>query len=197
MALLASLLAVDLWSFGVGFNPASATSASGLRSARRWHSCAPSPAPSASPRWVQRRCCPANLAMRAGLEDIRGYDTIIKRDYVDYLNLIERPGALLYSKVEKLFDERSLSSPLFHALNVGYVLSERPINLPGYELVFTEAVNVYRDTRALPRAFIVSDARFVSSPEDALTELRRVDPSRTVVIEGFRPQSRQPAEPAT
>ena len=47
----------------------------------------------------------------------------------------------------------SARSAAFHALNVGYVLSERPINFRGMSLVFTEAVNVYRDTRALPRAF--------------------------------------------
>ncbi len=182
VALLATLLAVDLWTFGVGFNPA------GPRSLLTYEPPAlaflrAQPGPFRIAALGPADVLPANLAMRAGLEDVRGYDTIIKRDYVDYLNLIERPGALLYSKIEKLFDERSLTSPLFHALNVGYVLTERSINFPGYELAFSDGIQVYRNTRALPRAFMVGEARFAGSAEEALEILKRIDPSRTVVIE--------------
>jgi O-antigen/teichoic acid export membrane protein len=182
VALLAGLLAVDLWTFGVGFNPA------GQRSLLDFTPGAVTflqgqPGPFRIAALGPEDVLPTNLAMRVGLDDIRGYDTIIRRDYVDYLGLIERPGALLYSKVEKLFDERSLSSPLFHALNVGYVLSARPISQPGYELAHSEGVHVYRNTRALPRAFIVAEALGAGSADEALEALRRIDPASTVVIE--------------
>jgi O-antigen/teichoic acid export membrane protein len=184
---LGALLAVDLWTFGVGFNPA------GQRALVDYEPPAleflrAQPGPFRIAALGPEDVLPANLAMRAGVEDIRGYDTIIRRDYVAYLDLIERPGALLYSKVEKLFDERSLGSPLFHALNVGYVLSARPITQAGYELVQSEGVYVYRNARGLPRAFMVSEARFAGSLDEALEVLRRINPASIVVLESGAPQ---------
>ncbi|MFN0072229.1 MAG: oligosaccharide flippase family protein [Chloroflexota bacterium] len=182
VALLGALLATDLWSSGMGFNP------SGDRALLGYQPPAlellrAQPGQFRIAALGPEDVLPANLAMRSGLDDIRGYDTIISRDYVDYLTLIERPGALLYSKIEKLFDERSLSSPLFHALNVKFVLAERPITAPGYELISSDGVNVYQNTRALPRASVVYGVQFVHAREDALSALRRADPASTVIIE--------------
>jgi O-antigen/teichoic acid export membrane protein len=194
VAILGALLALDLLTFGVGFNPAGQRSLLGYEPPALAFLRA-QPGPFRIAALGPEDVLPANLAMRAGLDDIRGYDTIIRRDYVAYLDLIERPGALLYSKIEKLFDERSLGSPLFHALNVNYVLSARPITQTGYELVQSQGVFVYRDTRALPRAFMVADARFVGSSDEALEALRGINPASTVVLESATTSTEPLARP--
>ena len=58
---------------------------------------------------------PSNTNMLFGLQDVRGYDTIILREYVDYLESIEPQRGIPYSKIAKLFEQRSLQSPLLHA----------------------------------------------------------------------------------
>ena len=68
---------------------------------------------------------PSNTNMLFGLQDVRGYDTIILREYVEFLESIEPQRGIPYSKVAKLFEQRSLASPLLDLLNVSYVLTSR------------------------------------------------------------------------
>lgn len=182
--LLVALTVGDLFSFGMWFNPAG--------EARLLEFEPPAlaflraqPGPFRIAALGPEDVLPANLAMRAGLQDVRGYDTIITRDYVDYLSLIEQPGALLYSKVEKLYDPASLASPLFHALNVRYVVSDHPLAVNGYATVFDEAMIVSENQAALPRAFTVGRVRLASGRDEALALLGRrdFDPRREVVLE--------------
>lgn len=99
-----------------------------------------------------------NTAMRFGLQDARGYDTIIPRQFVDFWSLIEDPrGYLIYSKIHKLREATSLQSPLLDLLNVKYVLTTQQIDLPAYEAVYRGEINIYRNANYLPRAFVVDD----------------------------------------
>ena len=82
----------------------------------------------------------ANAGMLYGLQDVRGYDSIIPRQYVDYMALISEQSELPYNRIAPLFDwqPEALDSRLLDLLNVRYVLAsrERPIDRPGYELVY-------------------------------------------------------------
>jgi O-antigen/teichoic acid export membrane protein len=154
---------------------------------------------------------PANTNMLFGLQDIRGYDTIILRDYVGYLELIEPQRGLLYSKVSKLFESKSLDSPLLDLLNVKYVLTTLRVDRPGWQLVDEDlggslsrsrattrasepglsqvepgAVRVYENQRVLPRAFLVTQALGAADAVEALRLLARpeFDPRSQVVLEG-------------
>lgn len=128
---------------------------------------------------------PANTGMLFGLHDIRGYDTIIPRDYVDFLELIEPQTMLIYSKVEKLFRRESLASPLLDLLNVRYLLTTRTVNAPGWVLAYDGEVRVYRNQEALPRAFTIGRVRVVDGREAALAALGdpAFDPRRELVLE--------------
>lgn len=187
-ALALGLLVADLFSFGYGFNTVA------------------DPAPlafvppeiaaiQADPELFriatlgERDVLPANTGMLFGLQDIRGYDTILLRDYVQYLELIEPQRGLLYSKIDKLRDPRSLASPLLDLLNVKYVLTTERVDSPSWSLVIDGAVRVYRNERVLPRAFLVEQATVANGPSEALELLARpgFDPRREVILEAEAP----------
>jgi O-antigen/teichoic acid export membrane protein len=135
---------------------------------------------------------PANTGMLFGLQDLRGYDTIILRDYVGFLELIEPQTGLLYSKIHKLFNPASLDSPLLDLLNVEFVLTTLPVERPDWRLVVEgapgpsgAAVRVYRNGRALPRAFLVERAVAAIDAAESLRLLARpyFDPRQELILE--------------
>ena len=134
-----------------------------------------------------------NTGTTFGLHDIRGYDSIIPRQYVEYWSLMEPPEGLPYTAINKLMRPESLTSKYLDLLNAKYVLTTEKLDLPGLRLVYDREVRVYERETVLPRAFLVSDARFVADGEAALAALREpaFDPRRTIVLEGA-----PPAEPA-
>src|SRR4051812_32416243 len=130
---------------------------------------------------------PSNTNMLFGLQDVRGYDTIILREYVDYLESIEPQRGIPFSKAGRLFEQRSMSSPLLDLLNVKYLLTSKTIPQVGWTLV-TEAdgIRVYLNQRAMPRAFVMGSYRGVADHEAALDAIREsgFDPRRDAVVEG-------------
>lgn len=140
----------------------------------------------------------ANSGMLFGIEDARGYDSIIPRRYVEFMRLITEQGELPYNRIAPIYDSHpeALDSPLLDLLNVRYVLAsrERAIDRPGYELVYDGEILVYRNTDALPRAFLVSDARVVRSREELREALLSLDPREWVVLEEEPPE--RPPSPA-
>ena len=143
----------------------------------------------------------ANGAMLYGLSDVRGYDSIISRQYVEFMQLLEPQGELLYNRIAPLNQRSSLDSPLLDLLNVKYVLTPETIDDPQYTLVYQGELRVYRNEGALPRAFVVYSA--TGAPETAQRQdaLRTFDPCRTVVLEQSVPEkstdSDRTCEPAT
>ena len=94
-----------------------------------------------------------NLALILGLEDLRGYDSIIPRQYVDMARQIGDQDLLLYNQIAPPRKADSLDSPLLDLLGVRYVLSSRSIDRPGWTLAYDGEVKIYRNEAALPRAF--------------------------------------------
>jgi O-antigen/teichoic acid export membrane protein len=124
----------------------------------------------------------ANIPWLAGLQDIRGYDSIIPRQYVEYMTAIETQGELLHNRIAPIYGVENLSSPLLDLLNVRYVVSEGQIPNPDYELVYDAEVRIYENTDVLPRAFAMSRADIVSQAE--LPErLRALDPRHEVLLD--------------
>ncbi|MBO9308342.1 MAG: oligosaccharide flippase family protein [Chloroflexi bacterium] len=117
----------------------------------------------------------ANMAWRFGLQDVRGYDSIILRQYVTYMQQIAPQSQLLYNRIAPIYPEaaEALNSPYLDLLSVRYVLSEAPLDtarFPDYRLAYQDdALYIYENTRALPRAFVIDS--------DALPERARVVPA--------------------
>lgn len=129
----------------------------------------------------------ANMPMLFDIQDARGYDSIIPKQYADYMAMIEEQSELQYNRIAPLFDNvpEALDSPLLDMLNVKYVLTakERTIANRGYTLVYDGEIRIYRNDDVLPRGFLVEAARCVPDPGERSRLLRSFDPRREVVLE--------------
>jgi O-antigen/teichoic acid export membrane protein len=134
----------------------------------------------------------ANAGWMYGLEDIRGYDSIIPRQYVEYMELIQPQTELMYNRIAPIYEAYAgaLDSPLLDMLNVRYVLADRarPIRRDSYTLVYDGEILIYRNENALPRAFLVSEALVLPGEDAAAVDTRRqallgTDLRRVVILE--------------
>jgi O-antigen/teichoic acid export membrane protein len=142
----------------------------------------------------------ANAAMPYGLEDIRGYDSIIPKQYVAYMDRIQPQTELLYNRIAPIYAQwgdqsnlGALDNPLLNLLGVRYVMTTQTLPNAGYELAYDGEVKVYENRNALPRAFIVPEAVTAPDQQAALDTLQQVDPREVVVVEGLDPAARPPA----
>lgn len=195
LAAIAVLIA-DLWLFGHGFNPATDRALLEFKPpVIAWLQAQRDPAQPwrlISFDGPDEKTLNANSAMRYGLEDVRGYDSIIPKQYVEYMKRIHPQGELLYNRIAaiytKLGDQANydaLDNSLLHLLGVRYVVTTHTIPNAGYKLAYEGEVKVFENTRAFPRAFIVPRAVVAAGQGAALDALQRLDPAQAVVVEGI------------
>jgi O-antigen/teichoic acid export membrane protein len=111
----------------------------------------------------------ANMGWRYGLDDIRGYESIISKQYVDYMQNLAPQVQLDFNRVAPLytvypesvpFDYRAaLESPVLDTLNVRYIITHLTTSLEdGYTLAYEdEAVRIWERDGAMPRAYTLSE----------------------------------------
>lgn len=126
-----------------------------------------------------------NMPMLYGLSDIRGYDSIIPRQYVEYMRLVHPQGALRYNQIAPIpaGSPEALDSPLLHLLNVKYVVTTQTIDRPGYTLAYEGEVRIYENAHVLPRAFLVPRAQVIVDEAERQSALLALDPRQVVIIE--------------
>ncbi len=135
----------------------------------------------------------ANVGMYYGWQDIRGYDSIILKQYVDLMNRIaDQSGELLYNRIAPLYATgatanggnpfATLENPLLDLLGVKYIFSESVVpNADTWTKVYQDgAIRVYENQETFPRAFIAREA--VVLPREA-QPLLDADLRLTVFIE--------------
>ena len=135
----------------------------------------------------------ANVGMYYGWQDIRGYDSIIPKQYVDLMNRVaDQSGELLYNRIAPIYASgnsanghnpfAALENPLLDLLGVKYLLSELVVpNSDTWQKVFEDdVVRVYENLEAFPRTYIATEAVVLPSAEQPLLE---ADLRRTVFIE--------------
>ena len=194
-ALAGAVLAADLLGFGFGF----------LRFADiRWLEFVPpavqrlqaEPGPFRIVSFGSEDILSPNLAQLYGLEDIRGYDSVIPGRFVRLWEVMEPPQGLLYNRLHKLVDPRSLDSPILDLLNVRFVLSAERFERPGWRLVYAGEVYIYENLDVLPRVFLVYRVETVADEGEARRRLARpdFDPATEAVIEA-RPGESFPLAP--
>ncbi len=104
----------------------------------------------------------ANLGWMYGLQDVGGYDSIINKQYVAYMNRIAPQGMLIYNRIAPIAADHldPLESPLLDELGVKYVLSEAPIDLTGhpkYKQVFADgSFTIYENSAAYARVMVAA-----------------------------------------
>jgi O-antigen/teichoic acid export membrane protein len=125
----------------------------------------------------------ANMLWLFDLHDIRGYDSIIPKQYADYMRAIEAQDDLLYNRIAPLYQRASLESPLLDLLGVRFVLTEDSIDTPGYALAFEQpGMRIYENTRAMPRVYRSSDVALVASSSFSQT-IQQFDPRRVLIVD--------------
>ena len=110
-----------------------------------------------------------NIGMSYGLDDVRGYDSIIPAGYVAAMRALQPQHQLDFNRISPLFapDEWNyeggylavLDAPLFHLLNIKYVITHHHLDipLPKWKKVYAdEAVAIWENGSVMPRAFLVN-----------------------------------------
>lgn len=119
----------------------------------------------------------ANMGWRYGLDDVRGYESLITAQYVAYMRALAPQNQLDFNRVAPLYLDypqitgtafdytTALNSPLFNLLNIRYVITPRWYQMPPetaegrWTLPYEdEAVRIWENSTALPRAYIVPDS---------------------------------------
>ena len=125
----------------------------------------------------------ANSGWLFGFEDIRGYDSMIPKQYTDYMKLIEPQGQLEFNRIQPLASWDALHSPLLDVLNVKYVITSEQIESPKYTAVWQgEGVRIYENLGVAPRAYTLPASSLVVV-DDALDALTQYDPRQHVIVE--------------
>jgi len=110
----------------------------------------------------------ANMGWSYGLDDVRGYDSIIPAQYVATMRALHPQYALDFNRISPVMTpddwnhaggyEAVLDAPLFDLLNIRYVIAHRDaeIEVEGYAQVRQdEAVSIWENESVMPRAFVV------------------------------------------
>ena len=109
LALIAVLI-LDLWLFGHSFNPAVDPKLLAFKPpVIQWlqdrRSDSASPWRLTSFDGPNEKTLNANSAMIYGLEDVRGYDSIIPKPYAEYMKRIQPQGELLYNRIAAIYTQ--------------------------------------------------------------------------------------------
>ncbi|MGI6368497.1 MAG: oligosaccharide flippase family protein [Anaerolineae bacterium] len=181
---LVSALLAELFVVGYGFYPRSDPAlVARTTPALEWLASQPMPFRIAT--FGDDAILPPNTAMLYGLEDVRGYDSIIPRQYVEYMQATYPQWGLAFNRIAAIPAQHpeALDSPLLDMLNVRYVLSSEAIDREGYALAYEGEILIYENLDALPRAYTVPAARVVPDPAERWEALRSMDPRQEVILE--------------
>ena len=125
----------------------------------------------------------ANTPWHYDLADIRGYDSIIPRQFTEYMAAIEPQNGLQYNRIQAIGSTAALESPLLDVLVVKYIISTEPISSPNIQPAWEgDGVTIYENLAVAPRAYTLPVTAEVRT-EDALAALTRFDPRYHVVLE--------------
>jgi len=125
----------------------------------------------------------ANSGWLYNFQDIRGYDSIIPKQYTEYMAAIEPQNALLYNRIQPLATWEALNSPLLDVLNVKYVITSETIDSAKFALAWEgEGVRIYENLGVAPRAYTLPLSA-TAVVDDALIAMQELDPRQYVVIE--------------
>ena len=138
----------------------------------------------------QRELLQANMTLRYGLDDVRGYDSIISKQYVDYMRAIPTASQpqLDFNRIAPLYvwDDynATLNNPRFKRLNVRFVVTHKTtdVTVDGWGMVYEdEAVRIWEDFAFVPRASLLNNPEDIFTSADLETAYT---PAQTVRLNG-------------
>ncbi len=110
-----------------------------------------------------------NTGLQYGLDDIRGYDSIIPAGYVAAMRALQPQPRLDFNQIAPLHTapefnhsnyQNTLASDLLNLFNLRYVLTapDFEMRLPGWKDIYRQEVAIWENSNALPRAFAIDIA---------------------------------------
>lgn len=124
----------------------------------------------------------ANAGWLYQLQDVRGYESVIPKQYTHYMGTIESQKELPFNRVQPIVNWESLNSPLLDLLGVKYIVTSQTLALPKLALVWQgEGLRVYENLSVAPRAFTLPRSSTLITP-DPLTSMAQYDPRSYVHI---------------
>ncbi|MEW5989104.1 MAG: oligosaccharide flippase family protein, partial [Chloroflexota bacterium] len=124
----------------------------------------------------------ANTSWLYDLQDVRGYDSIILKQYTEYMAAIEPQNELAYNRVQPVANWESLNSPLLDLLGVKYVITAETLALPKLRLAWEgEGLRVYENLAVAARAFTLPQTATAVVP-NPLAAMRELDPRQYVIL---------------
>lgn len=137
----------------------------------------------------------ANTPWLNDIQDIRGYDSVILKQYTDYMAAIEPQEELQYNRVQPLLNWQSINSPLLDLLTVKYIVTSETIDLPKLRQVWQgEGLLVYENLAVAPRAYTISQGATVVVG-DPLVAMETLDPRQYILVEESLWSGKAPATP--
>ena len=125
----------------------------------------------------------ANSGWLFDLEDVRGYDSIIPKQYTQYMAAIEPQNELIFNRVQPIANWESLNSPLLDVLGVKYIITGETLDLPKLDLAWEEGnLRVYENLAVAPRAYTLPQSQTAVVP-DPLAAMSEFDPRQYVGVE--------------
>ncbi|MCB8938627.1 MAG: oligosaccharide flippase family protein [Ardenticatenaceae bacterium] len=126
----------------------------------------------------------ANSGWLFDLPDVRGYDSIIPKQYTEYMAAIEPQNELPFNRVQPIVNWESLNSPLLDVLGVKYVITSETIELPKYIQVWQgEGVRIYENAAVAPRAYTLPLTATAVSDDSLAAMTTQFDPRQFVNVE--------------
>jgi hypothetical protein len=156
-AIILAAVVFDLFSFGMSFNPATdpklaffPTRTTDFLRKHAGHSRVVSYKPldaegSRTFEWML-----PNTPLAYNLRDTHGYDSLVPGRYTNLIGTTDWSPQGAWPAPE---------SSMVDALGVKYAVTTEEITASGWKLVASEEANIYENTQALPRAFVVGVAR--------------------------------------
>jgi hypothetical protein len=110
-----------------------------------------------------------NGAALYGLEDVRGYESLVLARFTDTYPLWSQPQAASFNRVT------DLTSPFLAFLNACYAIGapEDPVPRGWREQARGAEMSIFQNPAALPRAFVPRRLRRVADPRERIRELAR------------------------
>ncbi|MDQ4078884.1 MAG: hypothetical protein M3220_21915, partial [Chloroflexota bacterium] len=142
----------------------------------------------------------ANASMQYGLEDIRGYDSIILKHYVNLMEAVAPQRQLDFNRIAPLsaYDPPP-DQELLDLLNVRYLVTDQAIDWASWQHVYDDEVQIYENQDVMPRAFLLGNALYSGPREEMIPAeaLHTLEPRQTVILQGDEGDILENGEPSS
>lgn len=124
----------------------------------------------------------ANSGWLFDVPDVRGYDSIIPKQYTDFMAAIEPQNELQFNRIQPIANWESLNSPLLDVLGVKYIITAETLDLPKLKLAWEgEGLRVYQNLAVAPRAYTLPASSGILV-KDSLAAMTKFDPRQYVIV---------------